>query len=782
MKRILPLILVLISVFTFGCSQKTDPCVINNSSQIITEDNVTSTKNKKKSSKTITLNEYISKYNESLRNTVSVYINKNVSDYDYIACAKTIMDKVLKNPSTAQYNDSYVYEKDDYGRAIVFLDISAQNGFGGWVRSNYYVCIKSVDKDGTFTYSTTVPYVDDKSDYNTLLILNDFGKSPADNELEGLIINENGFVNEYETGFNISPSQTLDCYKAVMKYGIQFAYVDSKTKEVVSLRFHFTESSNSEKSEKILPAMVNALTGIGKSDAKNNIENVLSISSLSPTNTPIFHNDGYVYDCAYGNIGLDFAITAVAEKTYKKGVYWTPNNASAYYENLADQYAKKGDYDNAIIYYENCEIDLGDKLLDAYYQKADQSLKKGELDEASKYFGMAGDYKDSAMRVLEVSYSAGQEHEKNKDYQSAIQSYSLAGNYSDAAEKYKECNFKQGEIYIKDTQYLEAAQCFEQAGNYSNATERSKESYYLYADQSLVLGDVETASMYFVKAGDYKDASVRVQKYYYDKGLNLLASKDYIQAAENFVNAYGYSDAADKEKECYYLLGKEKLALNYITDAVEYLSKCRGYKDTDDILLGYYYGEASRAVDILIGAFPSNSFAATVDNAYEDARNKLLLCEGYKDSEYLLTIVEKLYYVFSEMQFESNFEASLNGMTASYSGDTISITKSKFMSGTSCTLSLTHNIKNNTFSADITHMFNLSARESDVRKVISALLVLFTDIKNTSDFDSNFSNKNNWSISEEKESFTMSYGGYRISITTKPEQYGYIDCKISVTR
>ena len=803
----------------------------------------------------LTLSEYVSEYNSALRRTVSSSVNTNVSDSDYIGCAKTLINKALKNPSTAQYNSASVYEKDSYGRAIVYLDVSAQNSFGGWVRSEYYVCIQSYASDGTFTYSKTVPYTDDKSNYNILLLMNDFGEDPADEELEGMLFEYADFVSEGPS-FAVSPSQSLNCYKLVFDYGIQFVYVDTTTNKVVSVQTAFTNTSgHTSDCEKICAASIAALTDTSMSTAKENIANVMSFSSFSPTSTPAFYNDGFVYDCAYGFSGVDMAVTIASEDSYKSGLYWSPNNEEAYYENLADEYAENKDFDNAIIYYEQAQIG-GDKLNAAYYGKAEQSFADGDLDTAGLYFGYAGNYKDAAVRVLEVFYSAGQKHEKNKDYNSAIYSYSMAGDYSDAKAKYRECNFKQGELDLSNKQYLEAATCFEAAADYSGANEKHKESCYLYAEQQLLIGSTDTAATYFKKAGDYKDAATRMQKYYYDKGTEHLASKEYLEAADAFKQIMDYSDASDKYKEanylygekmleqgnvesaktyfynasgysdadtrvqryyyeagetllksgeylsavdkyslagnysdaptkileCYYQYGNKELSLNYITEATTYLSKCRGYKDTDDILLGYYYGEATKAVKVLMDAFPAKTFTATVDNAYKDAKNKLVLCEGYKDSSTLLTIVEKLYYVWTEMQFESNWEASLYEMTASYSGDVISITKSNFMSGTSCTLSMTHNVKNNTFSADITHMFNLSAREYDVRKVVSAMLVLFTDIENTTDFDTKFSNKSNWTISGDNESFTMSYGGYNISVQTKPEAYGYIDCSITVTK
>ena len=65
------------------------------------------------------------------------------------------------------------------------------------------------------------------------------------------------------------------------------------------------------------------------------------------------------------------------------------------------------DYDKAITFYEEGMIN-GDKLLAAYYGKAEQSLSYGDLDTAGRYFGFAGDHKDSAVRVLEVYYIAGE--------------------------------------------------------------------------------------------------------------------------------------------------------------------------------------------------------------------------------------------------------------------------------------------------------------------------------------------------------------------------------------
>lgn len=851
MKRLLVILatILLLSFILTACSSSETPNTPNS------PDNPSVTDQQQSLATNVTLNSFIDAYNSALRSSVSVQTNTNVSDSEYIGCAKTLISKALKNPSSAQYNESRVYEKDNYGRAIVYLDISAQNGFGGWVRSQFYVCIHTVDSDGTFTYNSTMPYIDDESFslYESFKSINDFNVDPVTKELKGLLVAQDDY--SVDSTIDLSPSQTLDCYVCTKDTFVQYIYINPQTKNIVSVQTSITNSSNRLNCEKIISATASALTSCEFSNAKNNVENVLNFSNLTPKSAEPYYTNNCVYECSYEDNNITLAVTITSSDSYDKGLYWTPINQKSYYEKLADQYIEKSDFDNAIAYYEKALIQ-GDKLYSAYYGKAEQSLENGELDTAGAYFGLAGNYKDSAVRVLEVYYSAGKKHEGNNDFISAINSYSMAGDYSDAKAKYKECNFKQGEKYLTDKQYREASDCFEKASDYVGAIEKFKESCYLYAEQQLLIGDLNTASSYFSKAADYEDASTRMLQYYYEHGKDSLTSKkyleaidffkncigyldsnekykeanylygeellksnsvesakkyfydatgykdadtriqryyyeggtvllnngDYLNAAEKFVLANTYSDAKSMEKECYYQYAKKQIQLNYITIATEYFTKCRGYKDTDDILLGYYYSEASKSVTVLINKFSADTFTWEVDEAYTDAKEKLILCEGYQDSNELLGMINKLYYAWGEMDDASNYEASLYDMKVIYSGNIVTITKENFMSGTSCSLSMTYNIQTNTFSADITHLFNLSAREYDVRNVISAMIILFTDIEDTTDLDTAISNKNNWTINGEKESFNMSYGGYSISIKTQPESYGYIDCEITVSK
>ena len=75
-------------------------------------------------------------------------------DSVYINCAKTLISQQLKSPATAKWSNEKVLDKDNYGRALVYLTIDAQNDFGTYIRDNYVVVILSYNKSsGEFTYN-----------------------------------------------------------------------------------------------------------------------------------------------------------------------------------------------------------------------------------------------------------------------------------------------------------------------------------------------------------------------------------------------------------------------------------------------------------------------------------------------------------------------------------------------------------------------------------------------------------------------------------------------------
>lgn len=93
-------------------------------------------------------------------------------DERIVRCAKQLIADAMKNPNSMIYNDAYIYEKDEYGRVIVCLDISAQNSFGGYNRSTFYVCLQNVDKDGTYTYNSNMYFCQDQLTLSLLKSMN----------------------------------------------------------------------------------------------------------------------------------------------------------------------------------------------------------------------------------------------------------------------------------------------------------------------------------------------------------------------------------------------------------------------------------------------------------------------------------------------------------------------------------------------------------------------------------------------------------------------------------
>lgn len=266
---------------------------------------------------------------------------------------------------------------------------------------------------------------------------------------------------------------------------------------------------------------------------------------------------------------------------------------------------------------------------------------------------------------------------------------------------------------------------------------------------------------------------------YYKQGKDYYSSEQYLKAAEQFQKAGNYSDANTMLLDCYYQYGKNQMALQYTSEATKYLSMCRGYKDADEILLSFYYSEAISAYNALIQDF--NTYGDH-GSAYQDAKQKLLLCEGYKDSATMMRVAESIYNACENMDSLSGYEASLDGMTISANGNNVSITKEDFMGSRVGELLLNTNIAQKTFSATISHIFAPNMRNYGEVKVIEALILLFTDINSTSDLSSKIQNENDWTISGTTENFSSVYGGYNISIRVTEADWGYVDCTIKVEK
>lgn len=81
------------------------------------------------------------------------------SDEEVISCAKTLICKYLKSPSSAIFSGEEVVDEDDYGRYCIKFLCEASNSFGGSIQNYYIVVLQSVDSDGSnFKYLPSVAY------------------------------------------------------------------------------------------------------------------------------------------------------------------------------------------------------------------------------------------------------------------------------------------------------------------------------------------------------------------------------------------------------------------------------------------------------------------------------------------------------------------------------------------------------------------------------------------------------------------------------------------------
>lgn len=91
-----------------------------------------------------------------------VKFDEATSDGFYIEAAKQVVSENLRSPSTAQFSDVEIVDKDEYGRAVITMTVDAQNGFGAYIRNNYAVIIYDVNtSENTFRYIYPQSYSSD---------------------------------------------------------------------------------------------------------------------------------------------------------------------------------------------------------------------------------------------------------------------------------------------------------------------------------------------------------------------------------------------------------------------------------------------------------------------------------------------------------------------------------------------------------------------------------------------------------------------------------------------
>ncbi|MBR5309867.1 MAG: hypothetical protein IKU42_01930 [Oscillospiraceae bacterium] len=575
MKKTLTLILTIIFLFSLnGCGKNTEEIDFSNNSV------------------NITLSEFISEYNSSLRYDNNSVVLWNTTDAEYIDCAKTLINGVLKNPSGAVYNESYVVEKDRYGRAIICLDVSAQNSFGGYVRKTYLVCIQKV-RANDFTYYENFYWIENTSatSYETLKKYNDFGINPNDVELKGQFIEEENlsFVNS----ILISESSILSHYLYNAKF-FDWEIYTNEDNQIVALSMTLQKKDENSitkyQIKKNITAVISILSDTKEEKAEKIFEEIFDNEQLLPNKNSKEHKANWLYECVLDGENITFFFISVSNKNYKNNFYWSPLTEKIYFEKLAKDCLEKEEFESAIAYFEQAEI-FSDDLLLAYYEQGKQLFENNRLEDSIYYFALAKNYKDAKEKINESYYLLAKESEESGDFYSAYNYYSCANNYLDSANKKMECCYKHGNYLFEEENYVEAAKYFNLSKGYNNADEMEKECYYLYGTLKIKVKKFDEGIEYLQKCRGYKDTDDIVLTIFYDAAM--IDVQNYISNC-NIGTSNREPSRGDKGLELYNI-------------AVASLKKCENYKDSS-----YWLEVITTIEEICVSANKANNIRGSL--------------------------------------------------------------------------------------------------------------------------------------------------------------------------
>lgn len=244
------------------------------------------------------------------------------SDEEYISAAKSLISEYLKNPSSAVYNSESVVETDDYGRGIVHLDISAQNSFGGYVRTDYFVCIQEI-RGNHYTYHSASCYVESRSMLDYLKMANDWGEDPTV---------------RYDTK-KFSPGEptleasvevsdfTLDRYVFPGKNVTYVAYIEPISQYVVAAELIVSKDVVHEMDKKDQTILAGAIKGTMQ--ATNTYGGSQYTKVFTPedgvvSRTPFFDDYGCMYHATEKNGNYHISVTNAQVFGFDSSNYWSP--------------------------------------------------------------------------------------------------------------------------------------------------------------------------------------------------------------------------------------------------------------------------------------------------------------------------------------------------------------------------------------------------------------------------------------------------------------------------
>jgi len=285
-----------------------------------------------------TPDEAVEEFNKDIMGDTG-FSSYNATNDDYINSAVTVINNILKSPSTAVYNSCSVYEKDSYGRAIVKVDVTAENSFGGAVRSVYYVCIKDVNYSGEFLSQTYSSYVDSESDIPYLKSINDFGKHPNEDESKDVTVKlKNHYIkdksveineNTYECISAHGEKVDLEFYTGLSGYESTSTNPDQKTVVSVAVTIPHEGYGDIEETAEMIRRIINSANGIlfygGYTVDEESWTQVFDPDTTKIiTEDPLFLKGGFIVQAKKTSDGYVYTVTLGRYLGCTETCYWTP--------------------------------------------------------------------------------------------------------------------------------------------------------------------------------------------------------------------------------------------------------------------------------------------------------------------------------------------------------------------------------------------------------------------------------------------------------------------------
>lgn len=264
----------------------------------------------------IDLEQYCKNYNyhvESLYQEKQGY-KSNVTDSEYINCARILIKNQLKAPLSAVWGDAEVIERDAYGRACVVLTVDAQNSFGAMIRNQYCVIIEGVYTNDQFSHKEnafcTIKSLNDTATIEVLKLFNCFGMPQ----------NDASYIQSDE--FAIEAHGKYIIYSNTVDFGTLKIYTDNDSKQIIGICFYvikdlFNTSEDATEIERLINTIWESVSK--ESIYAPNISNLVDYDNMSIIK-PIYSN-GLLFEVNESEAGdcFVFNVVTMLESNYKNG-------------------------------------------------------------------------------------------------------------------------------------------------------------------------------------------------------------------------------------------------------------------------------------------------------------------------------------------------------------------------------------------------------------------------------------------------------------------------------